>query len=162
MALLGTYAGWRTAHLGRSALAIAFAGLLLLVSLVDLRTRRIPTALLLPLLGLALVQALWVGRPAPWMALLGLVVGGGLFLLLSLPKRGALGSGDIRLAAVLGAMAGFPDILWALAASILAGGAGALWLLATRRARRQDRMVYAPYLALGAFLVWTHTFGLWP
>jgi len=162
LALWGAYAGWQAAQPGRTALAVAFAGVLLLISLVDLRAQRIPCFLLLLLLGLALAQALWLGKPAPWSSLLGLTAGGALLFLLSLPRRGALGADDIRLAAALGAMLGLPDILLALGAGILAGGAGALWLLATHRAGRRDRMAYAPYLALGAWLAWTHSFGLWP
>jgi leader peptidase (prepilin peptidase)/N-methyltransferase len=162
LALWGGYAGWQAAHPGRTALAVAFTGVLLLVSFVDLRVQRVPYLPLLLLLGLALAQALWLGKPAPWSSLLGLTAGGALLFLLSLPRRGALGADDIRLAAALGAMLGLPDILLALGAGILAGGAGALWLLATHRAGRRDRMAYAPYLALGAWLVWTHSFGLWP
>lgn len=162
LAAWGAYAGWRTAYLGMTVLVVLFTGLLLLVSLVDLRLRRVPGVLLVLLLGLALAQALWLGQPAPWAALLGLAFGGALFLLLSLPRHGALGPGDVRLAAVLGAMLGLPDILLALGAGILAAGAGALWLLATHRAGRRDRMAYAPYLALGAWLVWTRSSGLWP
>jgi leader peptidase (prepilin peptidase) / N-methyltransferase len=162
MTLWGAYAGWWTGHLGRTALAVAFTGLLLLISLVDLRTQRIPHALVLLLLGLALAQALWLAKPAPALALFGLAVGGGLLFLISLSKSEAFGPGDIRMAAALGAMLGLPDILPALVVGILAGGAGALWLLSTHRAGCRDRMAYAPYLALGAWLVWTRSFGLWP
>jgi leader peptidase (prepilin peptidase)/N-methyltransferase len=73
-----------------------------------------------------------------------------------------LGPGDVRLAAALGAVLGTPNVLLALAAGILAGGVAALFLLATGRAGRRDRMAYAPYLALGAWLIWTRAFGLWP
>ena len=82
LAAWGAYAGWRTALPGKTALAALFTGLLLLISLVDLRLRRVPDVLLVPLLGLALAQALWLGQPAPWTALLGLVAGGALFFLL--------------------------------------------------------------------------------
>ena len=162
LALWGGYSGWQAAHIGKAALSVLFAGLLLLICVVDLRAQRIPDLFLALMLGLALVQALCLGRPAPAMALAGLVTGGALFYTLSLLRRGALGRGDIRLAAALGAMLGLPDILPALAAGIFAGGAGALWLNATRRAGRRDRMAYAPYLALGAWLVWTRSLGLWP
>jgi len=35
-------------------------------------------------------------------------------------------------------------------------------LLATRRAGRKDTMAYGPYLALGGWIIWTRSLGLWP
>jgi leader peptidase (prepilin peptidase)/N-methyltransferase len=162
MALWGAYLGWQAPGFSLMAAALVVTGLLLTISLVDLQVRRIPNALVLALLAWAFVQALWLGQPTLQAAALGLVVAGGLFLLLALVGRGAMGAGDVKLAAVLGVLLGYPLILPGLLAGALAGGVAALLLLATRRAGRKDFMAYGPYLALGTWIIWTRAMGLWP
>jgi Flp pilus assembly protein protease CpaA len=162
MILWGAYVGWRTADLVQLFPSLVVTGLLVTISWVDLSVRRIPNPLLLALLAWAVLQALWLGKPTAVEAFLGLLVGGGLFLLLALLRRGALGAGDVKLAAVLGTVVGLPLVLPALLSGALAGGLAALLLLATRRVGRRDYMAYGPYLSLGAWLVWTQAIGLWP
>ncbi len=162
MALWGAYVGWRTSRLDLTVAAVLFSALLLALSLVDWRTRRLPNVLLLALLAWGLVQALWLKQPTWAAAGLGLLVGGGVFGLIALLGRGALGTGDVKLMAVLGAALGLPLILPAMLGGAIAGGLAALLLLATHRLGRKDYFAYGPYLALGAWLVWTRAVGLWP
>jgi prepilin signal peptidase PulO-like enzyme (type II secretory pathway) len=136
--------------------------MLLAISLVDFQARRIPDRLVLVLVLWAMVQALWFGQPALSAAALGLLAGGGVFLVLAALGRGAMGAGDVKLAAALGAVLGYPLVFYGLFWGIVVGGAAALVLLITRRAGRKDTMAYGPYLALGAWLVWTHSLGIWP
>jgi leader peptidase (prepilin peptidase)/N-methyltransferase len=161
MAALGAYLGWQSTDLGQLLGVLFVTSLLLAISLVDFWTRRIPNTLVLALLLWTAIQVLWLGQPAPLSAAVGLAVAGGLFLLLALIQRGAMGLGDVKLAAALGAALGFPLILAGLLYGILAGGLAALVLLVTRRAGRKDAMAYGPYLALGAWIVWTQSLGLW-
>lgn len=162
LALWGAYVWWRTPALEQMLPALVVTGLLVTISLVDFQVRRIPNALVLALLLWALVQALWLGQPTPVAAGLGLLAGGGLLFLIALAGRGAMGAGDVKLAAALGAVLGYPLILGALFFGVLAAGAGALVLLATRRAGRKDYMAYGPYLALGGWIIWTRSLGIWP
>ena len=161
MALLGAYVSWRALSIGQVVATLVVTGVLLTISLVDLEARRIPNALCLMLVLWALVQMLWLGRPAPTAAALGMLVGGGLFLLVALAGRGAMGAGDVKFAAALGVVLGYPLIILALFWGIVAGGSAALVLLATRRAGRKEYMAYGPYLALGAWVVWMASLGLW-
>ncbi len=59
----------------------------------------------------------------------------------------------MKLAGAIGAGFGLPAGLLALGAAFVAGGAYALWLLATRRAGRGAEIRFGPFLAAGAFLV---------
>jgi leader peptidase (prepilin peptidase)/N-methyltransferase len=161
MALWGAYLGWQAPGPGQAAATLLITGLLLSISLVDFQVRRIPDPLVLALLLGAAIQALWLGVPPPLAAALGLAAGGGVFLLVAWLGRGAMGMGDVKLAAALGALLGFPLIVSGLLLGALAGGLAALALLATRRAGRKDMMAYGPYLALGAWIVWTRSLGLW-
>lgn len=160
MALWGAYVGWRAPSSSTIIPAVVFTALLLAVSLVDLRTRRIPNVLVAALLLWAGIQVLWIGEPSPLCALLGLAVAGAVFTLIALVGRGAMGWGDVKLEAALGAVLGFPLILSGLLAGAMAGGAAALLLLATRKAGRKDTMAYGPYLAFGAWFVWAQSAGL--
>ncbi|MDP9370675.1 MAG: A24 family peptidase [Chloroflexota bacterium] len=63
------------------------------------------------------------------------------------------GRGDVYLAAVIGAMTGWPDVATALFYGMFFGGVGAVLLLATRRAGRRDAVAYGPYLCVGALVV---------
>ena len=162
MALWGVYAGWQAPGLPQIVSALVVTGVLVTITLVDFQVRRIPNGLVLALMLWALVQPLWLGQPALIAAVLGLSIGGGLFLLLALIRRGAMGAGDVKLAAALGVLLGYPLVLHGLFWGVLAAGVAALVLLATRRAGRKDTMAYGPYLALGGWIIWTRSLGLWP
>lgn len=162
MALWGGYVGWQASSVAVAVSALVITALLLCLSLVDFQVRRLPNPLVLTLLGWAVVQSFWLGSPTLVMAAVGMAVAGGIFLLLAILGRGALGLGDVKLAAAIGALAGYPVALVSLFVGIMAGGVAALFLLLTRRAGRKDTMAYGPYLALGAWLVLARVLGLWP
>jgi len=63
-----------------------------------------------------------------------------------------MGGGDVKLAALIGLTVGFPQVLWALALGILAGGITALLLVLTPRWGPKSHIPYAPFLCLGALL----------
>jgi prepilin signal peptidase PulO-like enzyme (type II secretory pathway) len=162
MALWVAYVFRRAPSTPHAAAALTVTALLVTTTIVDFRARRIPDLLCLALAGWGAIQMIWLGQPTPRSLGLGVLAGGGLFLLIGLAKRGAMGAGDVKLAAALGAVLGYPMVLWGLFWGIVAGGLAALLLLVTGRAGRKDTMAYGPYLALGAWLVWTRSLGLWP
>ena len=79
------------------------------------------------LIGIAL-NAWFFGVPGLKNSLLGLVIG--FFILLILFYTGGIGGGDIKLLAAIGAIKGFPFILYAAFYGILAGGIMALFVMA--------------------------------
>ncbi len=128
---------------------------LLAVAVIDFEHHRVLNIMLAPaaivVVGISLLPGS-LGLPS---ALLGGVVGFGIFFLLAIIGRGALGMGDVKLAGVIGMMLGYPDVMTALLAGALLGGVAAFALLATRRATRKTAIAYAPYLACGALLtIW--------
>ncbi|MCB4207954.1 prepilin peptidase [Arthrobacter sp. UM1] len=93
---------------------------------------------------------------SPWPAV-SAALGGGLSwasgLALRAAGRGALGRGDVRLSGALGLVTG--GLGWAvplagLTASLLLGGAWALALVLTGRARGAHRIPFGPFLLAGA------------
>jgi Flp pilus assembly protein protease CpaA len=143
MAAWGGYVALRADGTPQAVSALVISALLLAISLVDFQVRRIPDALVGALLGWAVVQVVWLGTPAWTPAALGLAVGGGIFLMLSLITRGAMGMGDAKLMAAAGALVGYPLILRAMFWGVVAGGglAALILLLAGRPEGRSLRAV---------------------
>ncbi|MGC8873417.1 MAG: prepilin peptidase [Chloroflexia bacterium] len=147
-------------RLGWSALAAlyaAFATALILTLFLDWLHRDIYYIILLPATALALVAPLLHLDPRLEVrsSLLGLGVGllffGLLFLLGRILFRvPALALGDVWLAGMIGAMAGFYGALLSLSAGILLAAIGAAWLLLGRKASPGQFMPYGSYLCLAA------------
>lgn len=129
-----------------------YALLLLTVLVIDLEHRRVLNIITYPAAPHVLLLSLAPGLPGPTSALVGGAAGLALFLALALIGRGKLGMGDVKLAALIGLMAGYPAVWTALTLGVILGGAAALLLLVTRRADRRSTIAYAPYLAAGALL----------
>ncbi len=170
LALAGLWA-LTAARLGftiQGAVTALYLAILVLISVVDLATRRIPNVVVLPATALALfLAAAGVGPRWP-AALAGGAVGAGFFgvvyllgvaFLRRLGTRAAghgpaLGLGDVKLALFIGLAVGYPAIVAALLAGTLAGAAGAIVViirqLVERRYQPLAAMAYGPCLALGA------------
>ena len=73
--------------------------------------------MLAPAAVVVILLSFGVGPLDPWQTLLGGLAGFGLFLLLAILGRGALGAGDVKLAGVIGLMTGYPTVWTALAQS---------------------------------------------
>ena len=134
------------------------------LGVVDLRTRLLPKALVLPATGLLVVVAAvaaLLGGPAEVDALVrslvGLVVARTAYWLLWFVRSAGLGFGDVRLAGMVGAglgQLGWAELLVGLYAGFLVFGVpGTLWAL-VRRDRSLLRVAYpfGPFLLVGALL----------
>jgi leader peptidase (prepilin peptidase)/N-methyltransferase len=91
-------------------------------------------------------------------AVLGAVVGGGLFLALVVLSGGGVGLGDAKLTFFLGAVLGFlplynPPIVRALIFGVVCGGVIAGLLLLTRVRGMRDFIPYGPFLCVGGAVV---------
>ncbi len=135
-----------------------YVAFLLTVLVIDLEHRRVLNIMLGPAALVVLALSLLPETPTPLNALLGGSVGLGLFFLLAVIRRGALGFGDVKLAGVIGLMTGYPQVINALFLGILFGGVAALYFLLSRRATLKSYIPYAPYLAVGAIVVVLRTF----
>lgn len=144
-------------------LAVSLAALCVLVAIafIDLDTMLIPDALSLGLLAGGLAVSLFnplLDSPAlPKLAesLIGAAVGFGLTWATAalgerLFKKEALGGGDIKLLAAVGAWSGWLGAFNCLFLGSLAGAVYGVYLIATGRIRRRDPMPFGPFLSLGA------------
>jgi prepilin peptidase CpaA len=104
----------------------------LAAAVYDIRYRRIPNWLSLSgvLVGLALNTFLYQGWPGTRQSLIGLGAGFGVYFVLYVMH--AMGAGDVKLMAAVGAIVGWPDWFGTFLITALIGGAMALILVATK------------------------------
>jgi prepilin peptidase CpaA len=109
---------------------------LAVVAVVDVRARRIPNAIVAPLLLGALGHAVWLGGAVAVLpSLLGLAAG--VALLYFQFSRGWMGAGDVKLLGALGAWSGALGAVYILVLGSLIGGL--LALVALWRLGRPER-----------------------
>ena len=132
------------------ALAACFTAVLLALAWSDIRRRVIPNRIVYPALALALAgAAAWPDRGFGE-ALVGGLGAFAVALAIRALSGGGLGGGDAKMAALVGAVVGYPGVLAAGLWTALAGGVAAAVLLAARRVGWGAPMPYGPFLALGA------------
>ncbi len=132
-----------------------FALFLWLIARIDWAHHLIYLVTVVPTLLLATILALLASPRALLLSLAGSAAATLLFLAFYglgqlLYQRPALGSGDILLAALIGAMLGIDRFLPALLLGMTAAAIAALWLLAHRTAHRVTYLPYGSFLAAGA------------
>jgi leader peptidase (prepilin peptidase)/N-methyltransferase len=136
---------------GPAGLIAGFAsGVLVVLAIIDLESRRLPNAIVLPAAALVLFARV-ATAPGHWSAWLGAALGAAALLLaFALAFPGGLGLGDVKLMLLLGATLG-GAIVPALLLGTLAGAAAASALLVRdgRTALRRT-IPYGPFLAFGA------------
>ncbi|WP_219413602.1 prepilin peptidase [Pseudonocardia nigra] len=123
---------------------------------VDVVHRRLPDALTLPALPVALVLVVPLGHGAVLRAAVGAAVAAAVHAAVHLLAPAAMGAGDVKLAAPLGAVlaaAAWPAVaLAAVLAVALSAAVGAVGLL-TRRAARASPLPHGPSMLVAAWLV---------
>jgi leader peptidase (prepilin peptidase)/N-methyltransferase len=138
-------------------LASFHAAVLVLVTVIDLEHRLILNKVIFPAIVVAaLTSIVWFG--AGWyLAFVGGAIGFGFFWLAAwlgrlILRRNALGAGDVKLAAYVGLITGFPGIITALVITILAGGIISILLLLLRVVNLRSGIPYGPFLVIGGFV----------
>jgi leader peptidase (prepilin peptidase)/N-methyltransferase len=134
----------------RLALTLLFSTPLLALTATDFERHLLPNRIIYPTLAAAAALSwAWPGRSAPEM-LAGGAAGFAVMFVLFIVLPG-FGFGDVRLAGLLGLLAGLGVLLNALAVAAVAAGVAAVLMLVTRRVGRRGVIAYGPYLALGAY-----------
>ncbi len=164
---------WRSPDALSAAAAIVIVAALIVVFFVDLDYYIIPDELPLVIGAVGLVVdfyhlyathlrqpvsvaiGAWVTIPVPT-SILGLIVGGGFLYAVAHVgrlafKKEAMGLGDVKLAAAVGASLGFGwQILTFFLLSIVLGAFMGILLMLLKRKGGKDYIPFGPYLAIGA------------
>ena len=131
--------------------------ILILVTVIDLEHRLILNKVIFPsIIAAALTSFFWFG-PGWYLAFVGGAIGFVFFWLAAwlgrlILRRNALGAGDVKLAAYIGLITGFPGIITALVITILAGGIISILLLLVRVVNLRSGIPYGPFLVIGGFM----------
>jgi leader peptidase (prepilin peptidase)/N-methyltransferase len=135
-----------------------FLALLLVVIVTDFRHYLIPDKITLPGMVLGLLYSLYNPLVSPLEAAIGLVGGGLVLLLLAwfgefIFKKEALGGGDIKLAAMLGAWLGWQNLALIFLLGAMLGLFYAIIRIVIAGNREETRLIpFGPFLALAAII----------
>jgi len=139
-----------------AVVAAALMAVLVALTAIDLERQIIPDVISLPGILAGVLANLATGRVSWRESLVGIAVGGGVFLVIILASGGGMGAGDMKLGAMLGAFLGWKVVLLSIFVAVLIGGAIAVVLMGTGLRGRKDPIPFGPFLAVGgaAGLFW--------
>jgi len=134
---------------GYMLLLSVYLTILILITVIDVEHRLVLNRVIGPAILLALVAGPFTPGLNWKQMLVGGLVGFGLFYLVALIYPGGMGAGDVKLAAFIGLITGFPTVFVALLIGVFAGGLVSLALILTRLRSRRDYIPYGPFLVIG-------------
>lgn len=152
---------------------MAFTAALICISFIDLRHQIIPDVISLPGIVIGFVISFFSSHVTWVSSLEGLLAGGGSLFLVGyvfevLAKKEAMGGGDVKLLAMIGAWLGWKSVPFVIMLSSATGIViGSLSLVLSRKGIR-SRIPFGPFLSLGALIyifygreLISWYFGLW-
>jgi len=155
---------WRYGLGGELFVYGAAVSLLVVISVIDFDHGLILDKMVFPAVALLLVLSpFWdqIGTEREFFGTVGLLgslanstaAGAGYFAflyLIVLVYPQGMGAGDVKFAALIGLLTGFPLVFIAFWVTVVSGGLVATFLLAVRRKGRKSEIPYGPFMALGA------------
>ena len=173
-ALLFAFLYWKYWNSGLElGVFLIYAGLLVIIFFIDLEHQLVLDKISYPGMviaflfsffrpGIRTFSFFWPGLGVE-SALVGGVLGLTVMVLIVIVSRGGMGWGDVKMAALIGLMTGFPLVIVALLLSWIGGGLVAAILLALKLKGRKDPIPFATFLAVSAMvtLVWGQGIYQW-
>ncbi len=137
---------------------------LFFIFLYDLKYKEILDVATLPLAVMFYLLAIAMDWNTWQSLLLGIVIGGGFFLLQYLISNGKwIGGGDIRLGFLMGAILGWPVIIFALGLAYVLGAIVSLFLIVVKKKKMGDEIAFGTYLVVATFVAmfWGQGIVVW-
>ena len=133
-----------------------FSSALLIVFFIDLEHQVIPDSITIPGMAVGIVTSFFLPAASPLNCLLGLIGGGGLFFLIASVRKGGMGGGDIKFAALIGSFIGWKMTLLTAFIAFLAGALVGITLIILKKKKRKDPIPFGSFLSAGALvsLLW--------
>ncbi len=132
--------------------AVILCYLLIIVSFIDLKYKRIPNLITYPGIIIALIGAVFFGKNGFYNAFFGLLVGGGILFPIAYFYPQGMGFGDVKLLALIGAFLGVKLVLYSLFIGSILGTVIGLILIAMKFITRKTTIPFGPFLASGAVI----------
>jgi len=152
----------------QSLIYIILSSALIIIAFIDLNEQIVPDVISLPGIVAGLVLSFFV----PYISFIdsasGIVVGGGIILIIGLAgsaifKKEAMGGGDVKLAAMVGAFLGWRYIIISLFLGFFLGAIVGIILILSKIKSREDTVPFGPFIVLGSFitLLWGEKIITW-
>lgn len=137
-------------------LRLVFGCALIVLFMIDLEHQILPDVITLPGIVLGLACSLFL-PPGPVMSVLGVLLGGGLLWAIAeawlrIRKVDAMGFGDVKMLAMVGAWLGVKMVLVTFVLSSMMGGLIGAALIGSRRADMATRVPFGTMLAVAALV----------
>jgi len=147
---------------------IILSSALIIIAFIDLNEQIVPDVISLPGIVIGFILSFFVSYISFINSALGVVVGGGIILIIGLGgsvifKKEAMGGGDVKLAAMIGAFLGWRYIIISLFLGFLFGALAGIFLIMAKIKKREDVIPFGPFIVLGSFitLLWGEQIISW-
>lgn len=147
---------------------IVLASALIVVAFIDLNEQIVPDVISLPGIVIGFIISFFVPYISFLNSGLGVVAGGGIILIIGLAgsvifKKEAMGGGDVKLAAMIGAFLGWRYIVISLFLGFFLGALAGIFLIISKIKSREDVVPFGPFIVLGSFitLLWGEKILRW-
>ena len=147
---------------------IILSSALIIIAFIDLNQQIIPDVISLPGIVIGFIISFFVPYISFVDSILGIAVGGGIILIIGLVgsvifKKEAMGGGDVKLAAMIGAFLGWRYIIISLFLGFFVGALAGIILIMSKIKKREDVIPFGPFIILGSFitLLWGEKIISW-
>lgn len=151
---------WHYGFSGELAVAAFYFCLFIVLLVIDLDHHILPNRLVYPGAAVALILSVFLPYlevvPSIARAAAGGGIGLGIFLLIVVLSRGGMGWGDVKMAALIGVVTGFPLVFVAILLAVVSGGLVAWILILSKAKSRKQGIPFGPFLSLAvmATIIW--------
>ena len=148
--LLFALAFWHYGLTAQFAVTAFYICIFLVLGIIDLEHKLILNKIVYPAAAIALIIDAFLPQPGIIDGVIGGAIGFGFLFIPILISRGGMGWGDIKMAALIGLVTGFPLVFVSLLLGIIAGGAVAGILLLLKIKSRKEAIPFGPFLSAAA------------
>jgi leader peptidase (prepilin peptidase)/N-methyltransferase len=169
--LLLAFIYWRYGLSVDLAVIAAYCYLFIVLGVIDLEHKLILNRIVYPAMVVAVVVSIFWHQSGiisfPWPEAVNGIIGGGVgFVFLLIPAliyRGGMGWGDVKMAALIGLVTGFPLVIVSLFMGVIIGGVVAGILLVLKKKKRKEPIPFGPFLAIATIvtLLWGSNIFNW-
>jgi len=152
----------------QSLIYIILSSALIIIAFIDLNEQIVPDVISLPGIVIGFILSFFVPYISFINSALGVLVGGGIILIIGLAgsvifKKEAMGGGDVKLAAMIGAFLGWRYIIISLFLGFFLGALTGIFLILLKIKSREDVVPFGPFIVLGSFitLLWGEKIISW-
>jgi len=150
--ILFLFSAWSVGFELALAKYLFIVSLFIVISFIDLEHYLIPNSIIIFGFAVGIGLNIWVQDVTFLDSLLGFLAGGGLLLLLAVVSKGGMGGGDIKLAALIGFLLGWPKVLLGLFLGAFIAAIIGITLILAGFTKRREPIPFGPFIAIGTLL----------